>query len=162
MSSEIWRPIPEIPGFEVSDQGRVRDAKGKFRRICKTRYSTVSIRDRNYSVHVLVTAAFLGECPVGMIRNHKNGDKHDNRPENLEYVTYSQNLQHAYDVLRRKGPEGEIHGRAKLTESTVKTIFDEHSRGTSAKTLAARFGVTMWTVFDIRAGRSWRHLGLTA
>lgn len=47
-------------------------------------------------IHVLVTVAFLGDCPNGKEVNHKNGDKSDNRLTNLEYVTHSENMKHAF------------------------------------------------------------------
>lgn len=54
----------------------------------------------NKAVHQLVCKAFNGESPLDGLKyepNHKNGDKHDNRPENLEWVTHSANIQHAFD-----------------------------------------------------------------
>lgn len=45
------------------------------------------------SVHRLVAMAYLGVS--GKQVNHINGDKHDNRPVNLEYVTSTRNMEHA-------------------------------------------------------------------
>ena len=53
-------------------------------------------------VHRVVAEAFIpknGEDKVCV--NHKNGNKLDNRVENLEWVSYSENLKHSYDVLNR-------------------------------------------------------------
>jgi hypothetical protein len=54
-------------------------------------------------VHRLLALTFLGD-PVGSKNhvNHKNGVKTDNRLENLEWVTRSENMQHRYDVLKNK------------------------------------------------------------
>lgn len=69
-------------------------------------YSTIS-----HSVNGVVHAAMshrviwcylYGSIPEGMEINHKNGDKRDNRPENLELVSHARNIQHAYSVLRKK------------------------------------------------------------
>lgn len=49
-------------------------------------------------VHRLVLEAFVGPCPPGYETNHGNGQKADNTLANLEYVTPSQNLQHAWDT----------------------------------------------------------------
>ena len=48
------------------------------------------------SVHRLVAMAFNGPIPAKLEVNHKNGVKHDNRPENLEYVTHRENMLHAH------------------------------------------------------------------
>lgn len=56
----------------------------------------------NKRVHRLVAAAFLGESEEGHVVNHKNGDRFDNRVENLEYVTQGENVKHAWDNGLRK------------------------------------------------------------
>lgn len=54
-------------------------------------------------VHRIVCAAFHGEPPTDRHQvNHKNGNKKDNTPSNLEWVTASENQKHAYSILDRK------------------------------------------------------------
>lgn len=48
------------------------------------------------SNHKLVALAFIGERPQGLVINHKNGQRDDSRPENLEYITQSQNTLHGF------------------------------------------------------------------
>jgi hypothetical protein len=53
-------------------------------------------------VHVLVLETWVGPRPgQKIVANHKNGVKNDNRVENLEWCTYSENTRHAIDVLGR-------------------------------------------------------------
>lgn len=54
-------------------------------------------------VHRIVCLAFHGKPPTNLHQvNHKNGNRKDNTPSNLEWVTASENQKHAYSVLKRK------------------------------------------------------------
>lgn len=108
---EEWRPITGWEGlYEVSHRGRVRSVgKGKGRRppgrvLCQ-RYNrdgylrvrlTRNRQEWNPYVHALVLAAFVGPRPIGHDIDHKNGDRGDNRLENLEYVTTAVNVLRSY------------------------------------------------------------------
>lgn len=111
---EVWKEIQDYPTFEVSTWGRVRRTKTK--RILKEYrnkkrkgggYSTVSIYNghgtgkyqmKYFYVHKLVMMTFSSENPFcahcGMKKevNHKDGNRHNNRLDNLEYVTQQENI----------------------------------------------------------------------
>ena len=144
MAEEIWRDIPEIPTHQVSNMGNLRsknrlsivkDArrlgiyarrlKGKNLRLNKSyrndrqAYVLAHVNDKPYSVHRLVAKAFLAEEHFeGAQINHKNGNKHDNRVENLEWVTASQNELHSYERLGKKTwNKGKRYNHQKATEA---------------------------------------------
>lgn len=71
-------------------------------------------------VHRLVTQTFLGDAE-DLCVNHKDGNKLNNRLDNLEYVTRSANMRHALDNGLTKDV-GENHHFAKLTEKQVHEI----------------------------------------
>ena len=58
-------------------------------------YPAVFFDGKNHYVQRVIAEAFLGK-PEGKETNHINGDKQDNRIENLEYLTASENMLHAY------------------------------------------------------------------
>ena len=104
---ERWHKC-EVPytRYEVSNQGRVRNAHtGLVLRLrkCRSGYFDVLLnykgQEKRFYVHSLVATAFVEGWREGLEVNHKNGVKTDNRAENLEWVTSSENHQHAHDVL---------------------------------------------------------------
>ena len=66
--------------------------------IHKNKYFTVSINKKNYLVHILIAATFLGKPPQDgkiYIVNHKDNNGFNNNIENLEYATHKENTDHA-------------------------------------------------------------------
>lgn len=115
----------------------------------------LSIRGKvkTVSVHRLVALAFLGE-PTGKQINHKDGDKANNRPDNLEWCEAKHNLDHALRTRLRINPSGERNGSSKLTAKQVR--FIRAKQGTiSQNLLAKRFGVSQSLVSRIQRGKLW-------
>ncbi|MEV0759610.1 NUMOD4 motif-containing HNH endonuclease [Nocardia sp. NPDC050435] len=109
---ETWRDIPGWVGYyQASNHGGIRSVPrvveqrdGRRRRITggimtprRADYPMVRLRRPGYSetkrVHSLVAAAFLGPRPAGLFTCHGNGNRYDNRIENLRYATQSENEQ---------------------------------------------------------------------
>lgn len=108
---ENWRTVEEFPSYEVSDRGRVKsNITGKILSPKTDRgYNRVVLykdgRTSDVSVHRLVGDAFL-ENPHGKKEiNHINGNKLDNSVENLEWVSRSENMKHAF-ASHLKEPSG--------------------------------------------------------
>jgi hypothetical protein len=110
-------------------------------------------------VHVLVASAFLGDRPEGYHINHIDGDKDNNKPTNLEYVTASENNRHA--VRSGLNPvHGENNPAAKLTETRVLELRESFRRGASLTEIAAAFGISKSEVSAIVRGKNWKSLDL--
>jgi hypothetical protein len=110
-------------------------------------------------VNRLVAETWIGDVD-GMHVNHKNGDRLDNRVENLEIVTASENVVHSYAVLHRPpAAYGSTHHRAKLTAGDVLAIralaaFTELTQGE----IGAMFNVADSRVSRIVNRKAWRHV----
>lgn len=110
-----WRTVAEAPAYEVSNDGRVRNAR--TRRVLRpTRCSSPARPESTYLkvglregcerrlwryVHRLVATAFLGAPPEGADCLHGPGGSEDNRVENLRWGTRSENLHEAHCPERR-------------------------------------------------------------
>lgn len=112
MPEERWKAIEGFSNYEVSDRGRVRNKDTNYilrPGLAGNGYYTVALyKDKKATtqyVHALVSDAFISRREKSMTVNHKDGDKTNNNLSNLEVVTYSDNLQHAYKNGLNKHPK---------------------------------------------------------
>jgi hypothetical protein len=112
---------------------------------------------RQFQIAPLVCRAFNGPPPrPGLHCAHLDGNKTNNTPANLAWVTGREN--EAHKLLHGTRMMGERHNMAKLTESDIRAIRATPKVRGSGLELAARFCVTPTTISDIRNGRIWRHV----
>jgi hypothetical protein len=171
--AEVWKDVKGYEGrYRISSHGRVWSVKrkdalgrtvgGKYLRqhFSSVKYPMLALRDgketKYFQTHKLVAENFLGPCPEGFIVHHKNSNKEDNRVENLEYVSRSENSQRAYDD-GSNSYRGTKHGFSKLNEFQVRVI--RRLTGDLGYVETSRvFGLSHMTVANIRKGISWKHV----
>lgn len=170
---EEWKEIAGYDGmYEVSNLGRVRSWHDKTSaKECphvlsqgNTRgYRVVNLprldRDGRYTplVHRLIAETFIGPPPFeGATVNHKDYDKANNRMENLEWISQSDNVKHSKDIIPRN--KGEAN-HSKLKEFQVKEIRRRWIENRETLTsLANEFGVSLQTCSAIVKRKKWKYL----
>lgn len=121
--SETWKDISYMHGYQVSNKGNVRsvdryvDSVSKIhsahKKLFKGRllsgtisgksgYLKIDYKGQKHYIHRIVATEFCEGFKEGLVVNHKNGIRTDNRVENLEWVTQGENIKHSYQFLGRK------------------------------------------------------------
>ena len=175
MSQEEWRDVVGFEGlYQVSNWGRCRRTSAAsgttIGRIIKPKragwkgsYLAFSLwvgnKGTQVYVHRAVIMAFVGAPPHSDFQvNHKDGNKHNNRLENLEWSTPFDNQHHRYDVLG-KGQEGERNGSNKYSEAQIRRIFELFDSGQyTQRQIAEMVGIDYRYVNRIVKGAAWKHL----
>ena len=89
------KEIPGLIGYYATERGLIERPDGKFTDgHIRNGYKAITIEGQSYYIHRLVNMAFNGVPNLNEVTNHINGDKLDNRPDNLEWVTYRDNSLH--------------------------------------------------------------------
>lgn len=106
---EEWKDVVGYEGlYQVSNLSNVRNRFNKVLKPCYAQgYARVSLSKKESKikqalVHRLVAEVFIENSDNKRTVNHINGIKSDNRLENLEWCTYSENNKHALDNRLRK------------------------------------------------------------
>lgn len=173
---EEIRPIPGLEGrYSVTSTGRVFSHVYRHRNYTVElarsthpegyiRVKVAPISNTNWTpIHRLVALAFHPN-PHGLPQvNHINGNKGDNRAENLEWVSNAENQRHSCRIGLHVALVGEKHPMAVINEETAISI-KKALRGASYKgqltDIAAAHGATKYIVFDIKRGKTWRHINV--
>ena len=86
--------------------------------------------------------------------NHINGVKSDNRLENIEWNTRSENQKHSIKIGLRH-TRGEKNSQSKLSEKNILDIFNDKRL---YKEISKEYNISISTVSDIKRGYSWTHI----
>lgn len=156
--SEEWRVCPSFPTMMASSAGSIRHiASERPRKLHRATngYLMVNFWHEGRVVlrtaHTLVADAFHGPRQEGSQIRHLDGDRMNNRPENLAYGTAVENA--ADRDAHQNTKRGEANGNAKLPDLAARVIRASYAAkvGTQYE-LADLFGISQAQVWNIVHG----------
>lgn len=162
---EIFKNVENFESeFQISNFGRLYSKRtNKILKCRKTKsgyseiHTYVSNKSVSFRIHRLVAVAFISNPENKREVNHIDGDKSNNRSDNLEWVTSSENVIHAFKNNLMNVSKGEDHFRAVLNWDKVREIrhiYKTNSISTNA--IARLYGVSGGTIRAILYNKTWK------
>lgn len=158
--------LPEIKDmYTINSDGEVfsdKTGKMKTRNKGDTDYQIINFmkidgKKKTYRLHRLVLMAFDPRDDMDSLEvNHKDGNKKNNKLENLEWCTSSENQIHAYKTGLQKPRRGSASNLSKLSEDDIKKIFELREQGYTQQQIADVAGCTRSNISYILNKKSWK------
>ena len=147
--------------YVAFENGMILNLHGKIIHggIDRNGYREVTLSRKQYRVHRVIAEVFLPHIPGKFEVNHIDGNKLNNDVRNLEWVTRSENIRHAYENDLERKVTGELHHNHKLNWDIVQEIRltyirKDHQFGAAA--LARKYHVNRSTIEAIINNETWR------
>lgn len=168
MNDIEWRKI--FKNYEVSNYGDVKSLSYKTPKLLRKYYSkdgyiqySLYINGKQFrtGAHRLVALAFIPNPKNKETVNHKDGNKHNNYYKNLEWMSRSEQMKHAYELGLKTKMQGTINYNHSLTNNQVREIrkiYKSHSKIYGMIPLAKKYGVSEPTINRIVHNRSYKNV----
>ncbi len=167
MVEEIWRDVRGYEGlYQISNQGKLKSSMWQENYVSKGSFNVKGYlrtqlvkngKKTNYYLHTLVAENFISPRPYNLEVGHLNGDKGDNRVENLKWVTQKENSRHR--IQHGTHNRGEQNYSVKLTEKDVLLIRTLYKQKKFYQwELGEMFGIEQATISSIMLRKTWRHI----
>lgn len=165
---EIWKKVNEFPNYSVSNLGRIKSTPRNRTKggILKQRPTTEgylqvtlykSGKQFTKTVHRLVALHFMENKQQLKCINHRDCNKRNNRIDNLEWCTHSQNSIHAIKNGNAPDNSGTKNGQSKINKRVAEEIRSLYSTGKLLqKEIANKFNISRRTVGNIINYDTWK------
>lgn len=122
-------------------------------------YKCFRFRGKLFLTHRLIAECFVtGDTTLHV--NHKDGNKLNNSPSNLEWVTPAENNKHAREIGLHpehiEQPKGENVHNSKLNNIAVIDILT--NQNLTLNYFAEKYGVSITTINDVILRKKWKHI----
>lgn len=111
---------------------------------------------RNIYGHIVSYEFYKGPIPPGMLVRHSCDNPVCVNPDHLSLGTYQDNKDDC--IERNRHNKGVKQHLARLNDDLVRSIRMDSGTGETAKSIAARLGVSDQTVLDVLNGKTWKHV----
>jgi hypothetical protein len=162
-----WKQVVRWEGlYEVSFDGQIKS--------CRTEKIIYTAKDKDgylitqlcnkgkrltVAVHRVVAEAFLGEKPSkNLTVNHIDGNKQNNCANNLEYVSKSEQMYHAYKLGLKKPVFNSNQKLKKEQILEIKSLYKKGCRKNGSESLAKRYNVSPSTILNIVNNKTYKHI----
>lgn len=135
----------------VYEDGRVIKNNNLLKFHITNGYLRTRIENKNYYLHRLLAEAFLSTFNNKLSINHINGNKLDNRLENLECISLSANTKHAH-VIGINNNKGENNRSSKLSKKEVLDIYNSTEKYII---LSKKYNISISTISLIKNKKKW-------
>lgn len=156
VESGIWR-VDADQGLVIGKRGRA------FSHLTNLGYVQCKFIDQQTRrLHYVLTHRVIWESVHGPIEgdiqvNHINGVKNDNRIQNLELATPSQNILHAHRTGLAR-PRFGTENNSRLTDAQALDVYRRAHAGENQRTIGAEYGIGQTTVSNIKLGYVFGHV----
>lgn len=151
--------------YYATEDGHIYSSKSRrliTERLNNKGYKIVNLsidgKCKTFSVHRLIAQAYIPNPNNLPTINHKNGIKTDNRIENLEWVTFSENTTHAVATGLLMPAKGRDTKNGRFEDEDIKRIKELYSQGLSQYKIAEMYNVTRGTIQQILNGHTYSYV----
>lgn len=159
----MWKQIRNY-NYEINQEGLIRNIKtGKFRKGFKRKDGYVGVqlylgKVVNFQLHRLIAEVFIPNPEGKQYINHKNSNRSDNSLDNLEWVTFEENVKHGYESGYASN-KGSKNGFSVLKEKDVLEIRRKRKEEKlTYQQLANIYNVSYGCIAGIIQRTNWKHI----